>query len=87
MARASFYDYRRIIRGANQFFRLLKCDCINGYAIGNKRVRGKQTQDLCIVVYVNQKLPLNRLPLLNRIPESISVPTIGQKGGVLEFVD
>lgn len=41
MARANFLQYRQLIRGANQFYQLLRCDCVNGYAIGRKRVGGE----------------------------------------------
>jgi len=73
------------MRGADQFFRLLKCDCINGYGIARKRVNGRISEDLCIVVYVNQKLPVRRLPFVNRIPESIRIPDDRAPGGIIEL--
>lgn len=86
MARASFFQYRQLVRGVNQFYQLLRCDCINGYAIGRKRVRGKSTDDLAITVFVNKKLSLRRLPLSNRIPQVLRLPDDRAAGGVLEFV-
>jgi len=86
MARASFTDYKRLIRGANQFTRMLKCDCINGYGLGFKRKKGKERKDqLSIVVFVNKKLNLRSLPLVNRIPEQLRIPDDRATGGVLEF--
>jgi hypothetical protein len=86
MARASFRDHKRLVRGVNQFLQLLHCDCINGFAIGRKRTAGKNLKDLAIVVYVNEKLSLRRLPLSNRIPRTLSVPDDRAQGGVLEFI-
>jgi hypothetical protein len=86
MARAAFRDYKRLIRGANQFTRMLKCDCINGYGLGVKRTKGKEKKDqLAIIVFVNKKLSLRSLPLVNRIPEQIRIPDDRTPGGVLEF--
>ena len=86
MARAAFRDYKRLIRGANQFTSMLKCDCINGYGLGVKRKSGQQKKDqLAIIVFVNKKLSLRNLPLVNRIPEQIRIPDDRAPGGVLEF--
>ena len=86
MARASFLQYRQMLRGVNQFYQMLRCDCINGYAIGRKRVQGRSIGDLAITVFVNKKLSLRRLPLSNRIPQVIRLPDDRASGGVLEFV-
>lgn len=86
MARANFLQYRQLIRGANQFYQLLRCDCVNGYAIGRKRVGGKSIGDLAVTVFVNKKLSLRRLPLASRIPKVIRLPDDRASGGVLEFV-
>ena len=85
MARAAFRDYRRLLRGINQFFQLLQCDCINGYALGRKVTKGKILEQLAIQVFVNKKLSLRRLPLANRIPETIRIPDDRARDGVLEF--
>jgi len=85
MARASFLQYRQLVRGVNQFYQMLRCDCINGYAIGRKRVHAKPIGDLAITVFVNKKLSLRRLPLANRIPQVIRLPDERASGGVLEF--
>jgi hypothetical protein len=47
---------------------------------------GEETEDLAIIVYVNRKLGLQRLPLLNRIPTTVSIPDAHASGGVLEFI-
>lgn len=86
MAHASFRDYKRFVRGANQFLSLVHCDCINGYGIGFKRVKGKDTRSLAITVFVNKKLSLRRLPIVNRIPETLRIPDDRSSGGVLEFI-
>lgn len=86
MARATFLQYRQLVRGANQFYRLLRCDCINGYAVGRKRVARKPIGDLAITVFVNKKLSLRRLPLASRIPQVIRLPDDRASGGVLEFI-
>jgi hypothetical protein len=86
MARAAFRDYKRLIRGANQFTSMLRCDCINGYGLGLKRKSGQQINDrLAIIVFVNKKLSLRSLPLVNRIPQQIRIPDDRAEGGVLEF--
>jgi hypothetical protein len=54
---------------------MFRCDCINGYAIGRKRVHGKLIGDLAISVFVNKKLSLRRLPLAT--PHSTSDPRAG----------
>jgi hypothetical protein len=86
MARAAFQHYKRLIRGANQFTSMLKCDCINGYGLGLKRTSGQQLKDqLAIIVFVNKKLSLRNLPLVNRIPQQIRIPDDRAPGGILEF--
>jgi hypothetical protein len=85
MATAAFRDYKRLIRGANQFMSMLRCDCINGYGLGVKRKKGKETKELAIIVFVNKKLSLRNLPLVNRIPERLRIPDDRAPGGVLEF--
>ena len=86
MSKAAFRDYKRLVRGANQFLAMMHCDCINGYGVGLKRVKGKELKQLAITVYVNKKLSLRRLPLVNRIPETIRIPDDRAPGGVLEFI-
>lgn len=86
MAKATFQDFRRLVRGAGQLLPLLRWEPVNGIAVGRKRVQGKETEDLAIIVYVNRKLGLGRLPLLNRIPATVSIPDAQASGGVLEFI-
>ena len=86
MARAAFRDYKQLVRGANQFLQMLRCDCINGYAVGRKRTGNKALEDLAVTVFVNKKLSLRRLPLANRIPQVIRLPDDRARGGVLEFI-
>lgn len=86
MARAAFVQYRQFVRGANQLWHLARCDCINGFAIGCKRVQGQLYSDLAIIVFVNKKLSLRRLPLSNRIPQILRVPDERAPDGVLEFL-
>ena len=86
MARAAFRDYRRLLRGVNQFFQMVRCDCINGYALGRKVTNGKIHEQLAIQVFVNQKLSLRRLPIANRIPETLRIPDDRSPDGFLEFV-
>jgi len=86
MARARFRDHVRLVRGANQFLQMLHCDCINGYSVGRKRTAGRTLDDLSVIVYVNKKLSLRRLPLANRIPETLRIPDDRAPNGVLEFV-
>jgi len=86
MAQAQFRDYVRLVRGFNTFTRMVHCDCINGYAVGRKVSLGKVTGDLAITIFVNKKLGLRRLPLPNRIPKTIRLPSEKAKDGVLEFI-
>jgi hypothetical protein len=86
MAKATFQDCRRLVRGASQLLPLLRWEPVTGIAVGRKRVEGEETEDLAIIVYVNRKLGLQRLPLLNRIPTTVSIPDAHASGGVLEFI-
>ncbi|MDN5202417.1 hypothetical protein QQ008_13605 [Fulvivirgaceae bacterium BMA10] len=81
---AKFNDYVRLVRGFNTFTRLMKCDCINGYAVGRKITQGKASNDLAITVFVNKKLGLKRLPIANRVPKTLAIPT--EDGDTLEFI-
>jgi len=65
---------------------MLRCDCVNGFAIGRKRVQGKLLGDLAITIFVNKKLSLRRLPLANRIPQILRLPDDRTSDGILEFV-
>ncbi len=86
MAKARYQDYVRLVRGFNTFNRLLRCDCINGYSVGLKMTGGELTNKICIVVYVNQKVGLRRLPIGNRIPSTFRMPTDRTRDGYLEFL-
>ena len=55
MARATFLDHKRFVRGANQFLQMMRCDCIRGFGISRKRTAGKDLNELAIVVYVNNQ--------------------------------
>jgi hypothetical protein len=86
MAKANFRDYKSLVRGFNQFTQMVRCDCINGFGIGRKVTRGKVLEQLAITVFVNKKLSLRRLPLSNRIPQIMRIPSERSADGVLEFV-
>ncbi len=86
MATATYRHYVRLVRGFNTFTQLMRCDCINGYAVGTKVTAGKRTEDLAITVFVNKKLGLRRLPVSNRIPNVFRLPSDTAEGGFLEFV-
>lgn len=86
MATAAFRDYVRLVRGFNTFTQMARCDCISGYAVGRKITDKKPTGDIAIVVFVNKKLGLRRLPLANRIPKVLRLPSEKAPDGVLEFV-
>lgn len=86
MSKAKYRDYVRLVRGFNTFTQLMRCDCINGYAVGRKVKGGTATRDLAVQVFVNKKLGLRRLPISNRIPKTFRIPTDQTKDGVLEFV-
>ena len=86
MAKATFQDCKRLVRGASQLLPLLRWEPVTGIAVGRKRVRGEETEDLAVIVYVSRKLGLERLPLLNRIPTTLSIPDAKASGGVLEFI-
>lgn len=86
MATARYRDYVRLVRGFNTFKQLVRCDCINGYAVGKKVSEKKDTGQLAIVVFVNKKLALRRLPMANRIPKVLRLPSEHAPDGVLEFL-
>lgn len=86
MATAAFRDYVRLVRGFNTFTRMVRCDCINGYAVGKKMTKGKATKEIAINIFVNKKLGLRRLPLANRIPKVLRLPSQSAPDGVLEFI-
>ncbi len=85
MAKAAYRDYVRLVRGFNTFTNLMQCDCINGYAVGKKRKEGGKTNQTSIIVFVNKKLGLRRLPISNRIPKQFRLPSERSKDGFLEF--
>jgi hypothetical protein len=90
MAKATAQDLVRVIRTARQFFLQVAgttgCDCINGFGITFKKVKGKRTKQPAIVFYVNRKLSLRNLPVQNRIPKQINIPWEHSRDGVLEVV-
>ncbi len=86
MAEAKFRDYKSLVRGFNQFTQMVRCDCINGFGISRKVTSGKVLNQLAVTVFVNKKLSLRRLPLSNRIPKVIRIPSERTEDGVLEFV-
>ncbi len=86
MSKAAFRDYVRLVRGFNTFARMVQCDCINGYAVGRKVKGGKAKKDIAITVFVNKKLGLRRLPLANRIPKVLRLPSSSAPDNVLEFI-
>lgn len=86
MATARYRDYVRLVRGFNTFKQLMRCDCINGYAVGRKVTSKKDTGQLAIVFYVSKKLSLRRLPLANRIPQLLRLPSEHAPDKVLEFI-
>ena len=86
MAHACFRDYKRLVRGFNQFTQMVQCDCVNGYGLGRKRTGKRHLDQLAITVFVNKKLGLRRLPLANRIPDRLRLPDERASGGFLEFV-
>jgi len=88
MSQAQFRDYVRVVRGFNTFTNLVNCDCncINGYGVGRKVSSGKVTGDLAVTIFVNKKLSLRRLPLANRIPKVVRLPSEKSKDGFLEFL-
>jgi hypothetical protein len=82
--KAKYTDYVRMVRGFNTFTQLMNCDCINGYAVGRKYSGGQFTGDIAITVFVNKKMGLRRLPVSNRIPKTICVPS--ERRGTIEFL-
>ena len=85
MAVATFRQYKNLVRGFNQFTQMVRCDCINGYGVGRKVVDGKVLDELAITIFVNRKLSLRRLPLSNRIPKTLRLPSERAPDGVWEF--
>ena len=55
--------------------KLLPLTNVQGVGIGYKQVKGKETQELCIVVYVDEKLPKTKLVEDDIIPKEIDMPT------------
>lgn len=86
MAKARYMDYVRMVRGFNSFTRLLECDCINGFAVGLKVTDCEVTNKICIIVYVNEKLDLRRLPMANRIPKTLRMPSERTKDGYVDLI-
>jgi hypothetical protein len=90
MAKCTARDLVRIVRTGRQFFLQIAaatgCDCVNGFGITMKRVKGKKTKQPAIVFYVNRKLSLRNLPVQNRIPKQINIPWEYAADGVLEVI-
>jgi hypothetical protein len=53
--------------------------------LGVKITNGKPTKNLSVNVFVSKKMSLRRLPLANRIPETVRIPSASAPGGVYEF--
>jgi hypothetical protein len=51
---------------------MLRMPGVMGVATGYKRVKGKMTKDLSLIVYVAKKLPLDRIPYFHAIPSSLT---------------
>lgn len=55
---------------------LLGCENVLGVAVGNKIVNGRETQNTCIVVYVDHKVPGDALSRRDLVPRTLDgVPT------------
>ncbi|KZB62197.1 hypothetical protein AUP42_04375 [Thalassospira lucentensis] len=84
MTRANFAQYRDFIRQTNQFDPLLERGEINGYSLGRKTVKGTDTGELAIVIFVNRKIAASQLALSHRIPNLVQHPA--SSGGTVDFI-
>lgn len=66
------------VRGGNEG-RLLALSNVQGVGIGYKQVKGKETKDLCVIVYVDEKLPEKKLAKSAIIPKLIDFDMPDQK--------
>jgi hypothetical protein len=82
---ASTRQIRHLIRMFRQFFLRFPCDCINGFGVGYKKVKGKATEDPALLIYVNKKLSLRNLLPENRIPKRIVIPD--ERGSIEVLTD
>lgn len=63
---------------------ILRMPGIMAVATGLKKVKGKRTKDLSVIVYVSKKLPLNRMPYFHAIPESLKMHGVEIPTDVIE---
>ena len=84
MARANFAQYRDFVRQTNPFDPLLERGEINGYSLGRKTVKGVDTGDLAIVIFVNRKIAERQLSLSHSIPNLLQHPA--GSGGTIDFI-
>lgn len=63
---------------------ILRMPGIMAVATGFKKVKGKRTKDLSVIIYVSKKLPLNRMPGFHAIPESLKMHGIEIPTDVVE---
>lgn len=52
---------------------ILRMPGVMAVATGYKKVNGKKTKELSVVVYVAKKLPLSRIPYFHAIPSSLTI--------------
>ena len=52
---------------------ILRMPGVMGVATGYKKVKGKRTEELAVIVYVAKKLQLDRLPLFHAIPSALEM--------------
>lgn len=84
MARANFAQYRDFVRQTNPFDPLLERGEINGYSLGRKMVKGADTGELAIVIFVKRKIAARQLSLSNSIPNLLQHPA--GSGGTIDFI-
>ena len=63
---------------------LLRTSGVQGVATGYKRVKGKRTDELAIIVYVAKKIHPTRLPVHHTIPSSIEIRDVKVPTDVVE---
>jgi hypothetical protein len=61
---------------------LLPLTNVQGVGIGYKQVGGKETTDLCIVVYVDKKKPASKLAKTDIVPKVVDIDFAGGKSQV-----
>ena len=81
---ATFEEIKQLRRQVDSS--ILRMPGVMGVATGFKKVGGKRTKELAVIIYVAKKLDLDRLPFFHTIPSSLNIRGVEVKTDIIEVV-